>query len=291
MRYRVIHTTSYTYKDTVPLCHNLAMLTPRETANQHCDSFRLDIFPVPEIIEEYNDFFGNKVYYFVIEQEHIRLSVTTTSVIEKNTTIPAAHLQTMDSWESVKQWLRDPENRAMDIRQYVFPTEITDAPENIREYAAQSFTPGRSLFEAVYELMNRIHSDFIYTSGFTTISTPISVVMREKKGVCQDFAHLGIACLQAMGLAARYVSGYLETLPPPGVQKLTGADASHAWFSVFIPGMGWVDFDPTNNRLPGEQYIVIGWGRNYFDIIPLRGVIQSGDKHQLNVSVDVMPLP
>ena len=160
----------------------------------------------------------------------------------------------------------------------------------IKEFAAISFTPNRPLFEAVYDLMQRIYAEFDFTPGFTTISTPLSTVMEERKGVCQDFAHLAIAGVHAMGLPARYVSGYLETMAAAGKEKLTGVDASHAWFSVFIPEMGWVDFDPTNNQLPTEQYITIGWGRDYFDIIPLKGVIMSGGTHELKVSVDVKRL-
>mgnify|MGYP001356710681 CR=1 FL=1 len=294
MRYQVKHITTYHYSEEIPLCHNLAMLSPRDTRLQQCRSFTLDIQPVPEIVEEYTDFFGNQVLYFVIEQEHTTLSVTATSIIEKQ--LPAAEnaLVSMQSWEEVRDWLHQSAGASVEIKQFIFPaeiTEITELTEPVRAYAAISFTPGRPLFEAVTDLMKRIYTDFTYTTGFTTVSTPLSVVMTERKGVCQDFAHLGIACLQSMGLAARYISGYLETLPPPGKEKLTGADASHAWFSVYIPPMGWVDFDPTNNQLPDERYIVIGWGRNYFDIVPLRGVIQGGRQHQLNVSVDVSPLP
>ena len=135
--------------------------------------------------------------------------------------------------------------------------------------------------------MHRIFSDFKFQSGFTTIATPLSVVMKERKGVCQDFAHVAIACIRSLGLPARYVSGYIETLPPPGMQKLAGVDASHAWFSVYIPGSGWVDFDPTNNIIPAERHITIGWGRDYADITPLRGVIMSSGSHELKVSVDV----
>ncbi len=164
------------------------------------------------------------------------------------------------------------------------------SPE-IKSYAERSFTSGKPLFEAVYDLVKRIYTDFTFTPGFTTVSTPLSVVMKERKGVCQDFAHLAISCIHSIGLPARYVSGYLETLAPAGKEKLIGVDASHAWIAVFIPGMGWVDFDPTNNQLATEQYITIGWGRDYFDIIPLKGVIMSSNPHELTVSVDVRRMP
>ena len=154
-------------------------------------------------------------------------------------------------------------------------------------YARVSFLPGRPVFEAATELMRRIYTDFAFTPGFTMVSTPLSVVMRERKGVCQDFAHLGITCVRSMGLPARYVSGYIETISPAGVEKLIGVDASHAWFSVYIPDRGWVDFDPTNNVLPGDQHITIGWGRDYADIAPMKGVLLSSGTHGLAVSVDV----
>lgn len=290
MLYSIKHTTTYTYHETVPLCHNLAMLAPRDTASQICRSFSLDISPVAGIVDEYLDFFGNKVFYFVVEQEHEMLSVTTSSIVERKTPEWKLAAKNLQSWESVRDLLQSSTGEYMEEKQFVFPAGITLTTEAIQQYAAQSFTPERPLLEAVTELMQRIYTDFTYTPGFTTVSTPLSVVMEERKGVCQDFAHLGIACMQSMGLAARYVSGYLETIPPPGKEKLTGADASHAWFSVFIPEMGWVDFDPTNNKLPDEQYIVIGWGRNYFDIVPLRGVIMSSDLHQLSIAVDVKRL-
>jgi transglutaminase-like putative cysteine protease len=290
MLYSVKHTTTYIYHETVPLCHNLAMLTPRDTPYQTCRSFQLDISPVAEIIDEYVDFFGNKVYYFVVEQEHEKLSVTTTSVVEKATQGWKGKAVSNQSWESVRDMLRSAKGNEIYEKQFAIPADMTIPSGAIKQYASQSFTPQRSLFEAASDLMRRIYTDFKYTAGFTTISTPLSVVMEERKGVCQDFAHLGIACLQSMGLAAKYISGYLETIPPPGKEKLTGTDASHAWFSVYIPEMGWIDFDPTNNKIPDEQYIVIGWGRNYFDIVPLRGVIMSSDRHRLLVSVDVKRL-
>ncbi len=164
---------------------------------------------------------------------------------------------------------------------------MTAWDEGIVKYAAESFTPGRSVFEATEELTRRIYQDFEYKPGHTTIATPLYVVMQERKGVCQDFAHLAIACLRSVGLPARYVSGYIETFSPEGVEKLIGVDASHAWFSVYIPDMGWIDFDPTNNCLVSDQHITIGWGRDYADIAPLEGIILSSGSHELTVSVDV----
>ncbi|CAN5532216.1 transglutaminase family protein [soil metagenome] len=290
MQYSITHNTTYKYNETVNLCHNIAILSPRNTVTQTCHSFNIIISPAPQIMESYEDFYGNKVSYFVVEQEHAQLSVTALSVVEKKPVKFNEDKISKESWESVRDTLMASSGDFVYEKQFTTATEITVPSEDIKAYAALSFTPGRPMFEAVHDQMKRIYKDFAFTPDFTTVSTPLSVVMKERKGVCQDFAHLGIACLHAVGLPARYISGYLETLPPPGKPKLTGVDASHAWFSAFIPGMGWVDFDPTNNQLPGEQYITIGWGRNYFDIIPLRGIIMSNNGHELKVSVDVRRL-
>ncbi len=189
--------------------------------------------------------------------------------------------------EEAKKKLSNVDADAIDIKQYLFVTPMTEWNESILQYALLSFLPGRSVFEATKDLTQRIYNDFEYKPGHTTIATPLSVVMQERKGVCQDFAHLAIACLRSIGLPARYVSGYIETISPEGVEKLIGADASHAWFSVFIPEMEWTDFDPTNNCLVSDQHITIGWGRDYADIAPMEGIILSSGSHELTVSVDV----
>lgn len=274
----------------VSLCHNIAALTPRNTDNQTCKEFNIIITPSPEILEEHVDFFGNRLYYFVVEQEHEALTVTVRSKVEKINQPQAPISYPVQSWESVKKMLDVSTGEFFNEKQFIHPTEITAVRSDIKTYTEKSFPAGRPLFEAAFDLIKRIYNDFTFTPGFTTISTPLSVVMKERKGVCQDFAHLAISCIHSMGLAARYVSGYLETLAPPGKEKLTGVDASHAWMAVFIPGMGWVDFDPTNNQLANEQYITIGWGRDYFDIIPLKGIIMSSHSHELKVSVDVKRL-
>jgi len=218
------------------------------------------------------------------------LTVTVKSQVEKINSTDINVSDRGQSWEMVRDILRNSTGEFLDEKQFTHPTEITTATEEIKNYAELSFTPGKSFFDAVHDLTKRIYADFKFTPGFTTVSTPLSLVMKERKGVCQDFAHFAISCVHSMGLPARYVSGYLETLPPVGKEKLVGVDASHAWISVFIPGMGWVDFDPTNNQLANDQYIIIGWGRDYFDIIPLKGVIMSSSSHELKVSVDVRRL-
>ncbi len=284
--YSITHTTTYQYQEPVSLCHNIAMLSPRDTATQTCKASRIIITPTPEILEEHTDFFGNKVFYFVVEQEHEKLSVTVISAIEKIKT-GVSLLPATISWENTRDLLLASAGEYMDEKQFTAATEITAPTQEIRDYAAVSFTAGRSFYDAAYDLMHRIYTDFEFTPGFTTISTPLSIVMQEKKGVCQDFAHLAISCIHAMGLPAKYISGDIETLPARGKEKVAGVDASHAWYSIFIPGSGWIDFDPTNNQVPDEQHITVGWGRDYFDIIPLKGVIMSSSSHELTVSVDV----
>jgi len=288
MKYTIQHKTAYSYLEPVSLCHNIARLVPRNTREQVCKNTTIDITPVPDRINEYEDFFGNKVIYFSIEKEHWELTVHVTSEVERNVSgqikLQVYHNAVL---EDVKKELLFLKTDAPDITQYIFETPKTASDEEILKYALQSFTPGRSVFEATEELNKRIYADFEYKPGHTTVSTPLSLVMQERKGVCQDFAHLAIACLRSVGLPARYVSGYIETISPEGVEKLIGADASHAWFSVYITNMGWIDFDPTNNCLVSDQHITIGWGRDYADIAPLDGIILSSGSHELTVSVDV----
>lgn len=288
MHYKVTHTTTYEYNEPVSLCHNLALLKPRSTVMQICHETKLNIDPQPDIINEYEDFFGNKATYFAIQQEHKTLTVTVTSFVE-NTSPHAIQFNFYESisWEEAKQQLNNPQPEYADVRQYINETPITTYSEPIQQYALQSFLPGRSLFDATNHLMQRIYNDFEYMPGFTTIATPVAEVIKKRKGVCQDFAHVAIACIRSIGLPARYVSGYIETLPSEGETKLVGADASHAWFSIFIPATGWVDFDPTNNQIPSSQHITIGWGRDYTDVTPLKGVILSSGKHKLTVAVEV----
>lgn len=288
MLHKIIHKTDYTYEYPVSLCHNIVRLIPRSTNKQFCKKSVVSVIPEPDVLIEYEDFYGNRLVYFTIEKEHKKLSVHVFSEIEKLT--PVDELQPQHNpitWEEVCRQTATLTPELIDVKQFIASTTMTEANEAISAYAAISFAPGQSLFHAAQNLMNRIFTDFKFQSGFTTISTPLSLVMKERKGVCQDFAHLAIACLRSMGLPARYISGYIETLPPPGVEKLVGVDASHAWFSVFIPGSGWVDFDPTNNMLPADRHTTIGWGRDYADITPLKGVIMSSGKHELKVSVDV----
>ncbi len=288
MLYRIIHTTEYTYAGAISLCHNIAMLIPRDTEKQLRKKTTINISPEPDVIREYEDFFGNKVLYFAIQHQHKKLSVTVTNEIEKQIQpAPAISLYGNIAWEAARLQLFEPNTDYIESRQFIPETSMTTIDDQITWYALQSFSPNRPVFEAAKDLMHRIFRDFKFDPDFSTVSTPVTEVMRLKRGVCQDFAHLAIACLRSIGLPARYVSGYIETLPPPGKEKLVGVDASHAWFSIFIPNLGWMDFDPTNNQIPGDQHITIGWGRDYSDITPLKGIILSSGSHKLRVSVDV----
>jgi len=286
--YKIVHTTSYAYSEPVSLCYNIARLIPRSFDKQVCKKSIVTITPLPDVKEEYEDFFGNKLMYFAIQQEHKKLTVTVSSEVEKITReAPEINLYGGVSWQNVKELTRQSTAAWLDVQQYIPETAFTAVTPEIKAYAAESYQPGVPMFDATHQLMERIYRDFEFRAGFTTISTPLAEVMKAGKGVCQDFAHLAIACARSVGLPARYISGYLETMPPPGKQKLAGADASHAWFAVYIPYMGWIEFDPTNNQMPGAHHITACWGRDYADIAPLKGVIINSGPHQLSVSVDV----
>ena len=291
MRYRVTHKTEYDYSETVGVSYNEACLLPRNKTNQICLASTLQVDPLPNDYRERVDFYGNRVSYFSIREPHQRFTVTATSEVQITSQGEQLNFAQGIAWESVQHALqqqRDPQT--LEALQYMLDSPFVKADTDLAAYAHESFPPGRSLLEAVHNLMGRIFTDFTYDPHFTTLATPLAEVLEHRRGVCQDFAHLAIGCIRSQKLAARYVSGYLETLPPPGQQKLVGSDASHAWFSVYIPDIGWMDFDPTNNQIPADQHIVVAWGRDYSDVTPLKGVIFGGGEHELNVSVDVRNL-
>ncbi|BCR07016.1 transglutaminase [Desulfuromonas versatilis] len=291
MNYRVVHTTEYLYSDWAGLCHNEARLQPRQLPGQKCLSSVLRIDPPPVDYRERLDFFGNRVAYFAIQSSHERMVVTATSEVAITAEQNLFAFGNEMAWETVRERLRsDHTPESFDALQYTLDSPVVIADGEMLDYAQDSFTAGRPLVEAVSNLMQRIHRDFTYSPGFTTIATPLSEVIAHRRGVCQDFAHFAIGCLRSVGLAARYVSGYIETLPPPGAPRLVGADASHAWFSVYLPDLGWLDFDPTNNQIPREQHITVAWGRDFADVTPLKGVAFGGGQHKLQVSVDVAPI-
>ena len=249
----------------------------------------LSISPLPVSVNEWSDLFGNRQASFSIQKPHKELIVTATSEVEVSSSGSLLDDAFPTAWEKVVKYLESAtDSESINARMYVLESEFIEFSDEIRDYTSISFTPGRPILQAVEDLMHRIYKEFDYVPGFSTIATPLDEVLKHRKGVCQDFAHLAIACLRMQGLAARYVSGYLETIPPEGKERMVGADASHAWFSVFVPHQGWIDFDPTNAKIPAEQHITAAWGRDYSDVAPLKGVIfGGGKKHQLEVAVDV----
>lgn len=287
--YRVSHRTTYEYNGPVEQSYNEAHLRPRATDRQHCDSHTLTIEPEPTSRSEYVDAFGNAVTIFVVEGGFQRLSVTATSEVTVHGTPPPPPSL---PWESA-QWLLDIDRQSgsRHARQYRAPSRLVPASPDLAQYALPSFGAGRPLVDAVVDLAGRIHRDFIYEPGFTSVTTPLLEVLQHRRGVCQDFAHLAVGCVRSIGLAARYVSGYIETIPPEGQPHLLGTDASHAWFSVYVPGWGWIDVDPTNDQLVSDSYVTTAWGRDYWDVSPLRGSVEGGGtSHTMDVAVDVTPV-
>jgi transglutaminase-like putative cysteine protease len=287
MKYRVTHRTLYAYSQPVVLCHNEARLQPRSTARQVCQSSQVTIAPDAAAHAEREDSFGNRVLYFAIQNAHDQLDVTATSEVEVAPPPPVVH-EDSPPWDALDQGLADDgavEMRA--ARQFALDSPCAAAAPEAAAYARPSFPPGRPILAAVRDLSRRIHRDFRFDPESTTVATPVADVLAQRHGVCQDFTHLAIACLRSLGLSGRYVSGYLETQAPPGQPRLRGADASHAWFAVYVPRLGWVDFDPTNDCLPADRYITTAWGRDYADVTPLKGVIFGGGTHTLEVAVDM----
>lgn len=278
MRYKVRHQTVYQYSEEVSLSHSLVTCQPRNTERQQCLHSDTWIEPTPTFWERRRDALGNWIGYFSLEERHRRLTIVCRSQVEVR---PRGESRSTAPWEGLIP--DDPS-----LYQFLYPTPWTTCPE-CKDYAAQSFTPGRVALGALLNLTARIHQDFRYLPGSTDVSTPIAQVMKGRSGVCQDFAHVLVCCARHFGLPARYVSGYLLTTPPPGQARLVGADASHAWASVWLPDLGWVDFDPTNNCLCDEHHVVLAWGRDYQEVAPMRGVVLGGGRQTIQVGVDVVP--
>lgn len=290
MIYRVRHVTSYRYSEPVSASHHDLHVLLRESARQSVRHETLVINPSPSLRRDRLDWFGNRATYLAIHQRHSELTVT--SEAEVAVAAPRPPGSPGNPWEATRDWVRaagDPEARA--AAEWVVPSPHVEASASARELALPSFPPGRPLVEAVCDLMTRLHAELTYDPEATDVSTSVDEVLRGGRGVCQDFAHVQIACLRAMGLPARYVSGYLVTAPPAGQPRLIGADASHAWLSIRSPDFGWLDVDPTNNVLPSDRHVVVAYGRDFGDVTPMRGVLLGGGRHTLRVSVDVEPLP
>ncbi|MBX2857975.1 MAG: transglutaminase family protein [Cellvibrionaceae bacterium] len=289
MHYRIRHITEYQYQARVSHCYNMAHMVPRNSARQSSRRNSVTVSPSPTFTSKRNDYFGNIAYHFEIQQPHQKLVITSESEVEVDPPSIATNLDLSLTCAEVRRMLaHSTEQDILLAREFLFDSPMIKASAALLNYAQPSFADDRPLLSAVSDLTQRIYEDFEYSPEATTVATPLSEVLSKRKGVCQDFAHLQIGCLRALGFATKYVSGYIETLPPPGKEKLVGSDASHAWISVFSPGEGWFEFDPTNNQMAGEQHIITAWGRDYHDVTPLRGVIfGGGESPLLKVSVDV----
>jgi transglutaminase-like putative cysteine protease len=284
--YDIRHTTTFSYEDVVSVSHHVLHLTPRVHPRQVCMSSLTTVDPLPAVDSEGHDYFGNPVRYLTVQEPHERLVVDARSRVEVLPT-EAIDFAASEPWDHIRERL--PEDAALDAYEFSFESPYVTANEDVKAYARRSFTPGRPVLEAAMELTTRIFEEFEYRGGVSDVSTPVRDVFAMRQGVCQDFAHLELACLRSLGLAARYVSGYLLTVPPEGKEKLVGSDASHAWLSVWAGADGWVDLDPTNNISPGVEHITIAWGRDYGDVSPINGFIVGGGSHQVSVAVDVAP--
>lgn len=283
MMLRATHTTTYLYSAPVSICHTEVHLAPRDGRNQRLLDHSLSILPMPEVTFSHKDYFGNEVTYFSIHEPHTTLTISANSLIE---TEPFDVIEPCltPPWEEARgeKW-RHSDDDALAAYQFVFPSHrITPMPE-FAAYAETSFTPGRPFLEAAMDLCHRIYTEFDYDQRATTVATSVAEVLRSRRGVCQDFAHFTIACMRSLGLAARYVSGYLSS------RNLIGRQASHAWVSVFFPGVGWLDLDPTNDQMANGSYVTLAWGRDYSDVAPVNGVAIGGGEHVINVSVAVLP--
>jgi transglutaminase-like putative cysteine protease len=287
--YLITHRTDYSYEKPVSSSYGQLHMLPRELPTQHCTSSSVDFDPRPELYRERIDFFGNRAAYFALHEPHRHLSVKVTSVVEVKERAAELSLFGHQRWEDVRDVVAaGGDNIPHEAVQHLLDSPRVAAADVYREYASTAFTPGQGVFEAVAALCSQIHNDFEYKPGSTSVTTTLAKSFASRRGVCQDFAHVAIACLRSLGLPARYVSGYLETDPPPGRPKLTGADGSHAWLSVFIPEAGWVDVDPTNDQFVGDRYITTAIGRDYGDVPPMNGVIYTtGKTEKLDVAVDV----
>jgi transglutaminase-like putative cysteine protease len=291
MIYKITHRTTCKYRHPVSVGKHVACLRPRSVPGQELVRSELHVEPKPATVTERIDYFGNLLYFFTVQEPHRELVVEARSEVKvesASTTWPHPLL----SWEEAARVLPEDDSPAsLDAYQFRFESPRIRVGAEYADYALQSFTPGRPLREGLIDLTARIYQDFRFDSKVTNVRTTTEEVFRKRRGVCQDFAHVQIACLRSLNLSARYVSGYIRTYPPPGKPKLIGADASHAWVSAYCPGQGWLDLDPTNNIVPKGDHVTIGWGRDYGDVSPLHGLIVGGGANDLKVAVDMDPVP
>ncbi len=291
--YVVVHETNYDYEYPVGLSRQIVHLEPRSTSFQTLRAHALRISPDAEILGTSVDAFGNPVTSLCIESDHDSLSVSSESWVDLSARDYPEDPST-PPWDAVRARLayqagRRPNALDLEAARFLFESTRVRNKRELAEWTAACFPPGRPLLVGVRALMQRIHTELKFDPTATTVSTPVMEVFERRRGVCQDYAHLMLSCLRSTGLAARYVSGYLLTRPPPGRPRLVGADASHAWVSVYCPDYGWVDADPTNGVFPSLEHVTVGWGRDYDDVIPLRGVLLGGGDHELEIKVTVAP--
>lgn len=290
MQYRITHITEYSYGLPVTVSHSALHMHPREVANQKWDDFELTVTPRPDVMVKREDYYGNHATYITVQQPHTKMIVKAMGTVHVQARQPL--LENMSRpWDQVCACLsKDLSADGLDAYQYAFDSPLVGGLAELEDYTRQSFTPGRPIHDAAKDLTHRIFADFKFDPTSTTVWTSVKKVFEQRSGVCQDFAHLMIACLRTLDLPARYVSGYLQTLPAPGKPRLIGADATHAWASVYCPDQGWIDFDPTNSQVVNDQHITLAWGRDFSDVSPVMGVVLGGGMHQVKVSVDVEPI-
>ncbi len=289
MKYRIRHRTRYDYRDQVSQCYSLAHLLPRNTHFQRCNRSAITVEPLPAVSAEREDYFGNRSFHFAVQAPHRVLEVTVESEVEILAQRQSLSLDFGASCADVRAMLSnlEPEENIR-AREFLLDSPRIARSQALADYARDCFNDDAPFFSCVRNFTSKIFNEFEFDPRATEVATPLQTVIEQRKGVCQDFAHLAIGCLRSLGYPARYVSGYLETLPPPGSPRLEGADASHAWFAVYSPTEGWADFDPTNDRMAAEQHVTTAWGRDYTDVTPLKGsVIGGGIGQQLHVAVDV----
>ncbi len=287
MIFDITHDTTFSYAQPVSVSHQLLRLSPRESIRQRPLHSRLIVEPAPAARSTRHDYFGNEITYLTVQVPHERLTIRSTSRVDVQPS-EAALLNIGPSWEDVAAMVdRPPDRAALEASQFAFASPYVDVEEDVTEFAHETFTPGKACIPAVIELTERIFSEFVYEGGVTDVWTPVGEILSNRRGVCQDFAHLQIAALRSVGLPARYVSGYLLTHPAEGRARMIGADASHAWIATWCPEFGWVEFDPTNNVMPSDEHIALAWGRDYGDVSPTNGVIVGGGAHTVTVGVSV----
>ena len=287
--YRISHDTAYDYDDVVVDSYGMVAARPRDIPDvQRLREHELTVTPRPSDRAEHTDSEGNAGTYFHVTEPHRHLLVSARSLVEVESVVMPTDTT---AWEDARPALRMDLPEAALAGEHAVPSPLVEPTAEVVAYAAESLRPGRPLVDAVVELTSRVHADFEYQPGSTDVSTRVPDVLSQRSGVCQDFAHLMIAGLRGHGLAARYVSGYLSTDPPPGRERMVGADATHAWLAVWTPGGGWVAVDPTNNCLVGDRHVTVGWGRDYGDVPPVKGVIfTEASTSTITVTVDVEPL-